>query len=73
MVSHTSMSSKRLFITGPKWPVGIWAPPLWSMWMSCKIDVGSNNYTPLLQFTLGNTVYCQAHNIKIQFDAVIIS
>ena len=26
-----------------KWPVGIWALPLWSMWMSCKLDTGSSN------------------------------
>ena len=29
-----------------KWPVGIWAPPLWSMWMSCKLGAGfSNSYS----------------------------
>ena len=26
-----------------KWPVGIWAPPQWSMWVSCKLDAGSCN------------------------------
>ena len=26
-----------------KWPVGIWTRPLWSMWMSCKLDAGSSN------------------------------
>ena len=33
---------KRLFIT-TKWPVGIWAPSLWSIWKSCKLDAGSSN------------------------------
>jgi len=32
-----------LFKYWTKWPVGIWAPPLWSMWMSCKLDAGSSN------------------------------
>ena len=48
-VRHVAMSSKKWF--GPvkryslldKWPVGIWAPPLWSMWMSCKLVAGSSN------------------------------
>jgi hypothetical protein len=26
-----------------KWPVGIWAPPLLSMWISCKLDGGSSH------------------------------
>ena len=42
-----------------KWPVGIWEPPLWSIWMSCKLDDRSSN---LYSFTGPNV-----HSTSIYF------
>ena len=55
-VRYVAMSSKNMFDLvkcyslmdyWTKWPVGIWAPPLWSMLMFCKLDTASSNlYAP---------------------------
>ena len=51
-----------------KRPVGIWAPPLWSMWMSCKLDAeSSNSCTGLIVHSssiyLGTYCYIQMYKI----------
>jgi hypothetical protein len=45
-----------------KWLVGIWAPPLWSMWMSCKLDAGSSNLHSFTGLNVHSTsIYLRKH------------
>jgi hypothetical protein len=45
-----------------KWTVGIWAPHLWSMWMSCKLDARtSNSYSFIGPNVHSTSIYIGKH------------
>ena len=49
-----------------KWPVEIWVPLLWSMWISCKLDAGSSNSYPFTGPNVhSNSIYLGKHWIRV--------